>query len=299
MSDIEVKIANRYLLGRKLGEGSFGQVYEGFDLKERIPVAVKLAEEERSKNLRHEAKMFERLNLDNNRKFGVPYLKWSGIQDGYYFLVMDKLGKSLSDLLSRSNKKHFSLKTVCLLGIQGIYLLKYIHSLGLIHRDMKPNNFLMGKGRYKDRLYLIDFGLSKEYIDPKTKKHIDYIEHKNLTGTARYVSINTHLGIEQSRRDDLESLGYVLIHLAKGSLPWQGIKVEEKALRYKLIGDAKQKTKLQELCLGLPAEFSSYIRYCRDLGFTERPDYEFLKSLFVKMLDERGLEADGVYDWTG
>ena len=294
---MQVTVSNRYRLGRKLGEGSFGEVYEGFDLKQKMPVAVKLAESEKCKNLQQEAKMYSRLNSDEDRTFGVPHLKWAGMQDGYYFLVMDKLSCSLGDLIIKNKNGHFSLKTICLLGLQGLYLLEYIHSFGLIHRDMKPNNFLMGEGRYKDRLYLIDFGLAKEYIDSKTKRHIEYIDNKNLTGTARYVSVNTHLGIEQSRRDDLESFGYMLIHLATGRLPWQGIHAEDKRLRYRLIGESKRKTKMETTCRGLPQEFVSYMNYCQDLEFTERPDYVFLRGLFMKMVKDNGFEIDGVYDW--
>jgi serine/threonine protein kinase len=295
--DSGVKIAKRFTLGEKIGEGSFGEVYLGHDLLNRKRVAIKMSDESKSKNLQQEARMYGRLNSDEERTYGVPHLLWAGSQAGYYFLVMDKLGPSLSDLVANSDEGHFSLKTICMLAIQGLYLLEYVHSFDLIHRDMKPNNFLMGEGKFHNHLYLIDFGLAKPYRDQKTGEHIEYLAHKNLTGTARYVSINTHLGIEQSRRDDLESFGYVLIHLATGRLPWQGIRHEDKKERYRLIGEKKQSVSVDKVCQGLPKEFVDYLEYCQDLGFTEEPNYHYLRSLFIQIAKRGRFRIDGIYDW--
>mgnify|MGYP002621408941 CR=1 FL=1 len=121
-------------------------------------------------------------------------------------------------------KKKLSIKTVCMLAYQMVQRIEYIHSRGYIHRDIKPGNFLIGKNIDNKKIYIIDFGLSKKYIDKNTGNHIIYKEGKGLTGTARYVSLNTHYGIEQSRRDDIEGIAYNLIYFAKGKLPWQELK---------------------------------------------------------------------------
>ena len=151
----------------------------------------------------------------------MPRLHWFGSEAGCNVMVVDLLGKSLEDFLDRQNR-HLSYKTVAMLGHQMVDRVEWMHTQGIIHRDIKPDNFLMGLGDTAHKLHLIDFGLSKRYRDRKTKQHIPYVDEKKLTGTARYCSINTHLGAEQSRRDDLESIAYLMIYLVRGKLPWQG-----------------------------------------------------------------------------
>lgn len=152
-----------------------------------------------------------------------------------------------------------------MLADQMIQRIEYVHSRSFLHRDIKPDNFLMGLAEESNIVYLIDFGLAKKYRDVKTHVHIPYRENKNLTGTARYASINTHLGIEQCRRDDLESLGFVLMYFNRGSLPWQGLRAPTKKQKYQKISDKKVATPVAELCKGLPQEFATYLNYCRSL----------------------------------
>jgi serine/threonine protein kinase len=166
-------------------------------------------------------------------------------------MVMEYLGSSLEDLFAHS-KKHFSLKTTLMLAGQMIGRLEYIHSRQYLHRDIKPDNFAMGRGQKASLVYLIDFGLARRYKNLETGQHIAYKEGKSLTGTARYASIRTHMGIEQSRRDDIEGLLYVLIYFLKGELPWQRLKTKNKEKKYKKIMELKQNTHIETLCEGLP-----------------------------------------------
>ena len=176
--------------------------------------------------------------------------------------------------------------------------IEYLHSKSFIHRDIKPDNFLMGLGRRANQVYMIDYGLAKKYRDPKSHIHIPYSENKNLTGTARYASINTHLGIEQSRRDDLESLGYVLMYFLRGSLPWQGLKAATKKQKYEKISEKKMATPTETLCKGFPTEFVVYFQYTRSLRFDDKPDYSYLRKLFRDLFVREGFVWDYVFDWT-
>lgn len=227
---------------------------------------------------------------------GIPRIIWCGAEGDYNVMVIELLGPSLEDLFNFCSRL-FTLKTVLLLADQMISRIDFIHSRDFIHRDIKPDNFLMGLGKKGNLVYMIDFGLAKKYRDSRTLLHIPYRENKNLTGTARYASINTHLGIEQSRRDDLESLGYVLMYFNLGALPWQGLKAVNKRQKYERISEKKLSTPIDTLCKNFPSEFPAYLTYCRQLHFEQRPDYNYLRKLFRSLFHQKGFTYDCVFDW--
>jgi casein kinase I family protein HRR25 len=156
----------------------------------------------------------------------------------------------------------------------------------------------MGIGKRGNQVNVIDFGLAKKFRDPKTRLHIPYRENKNLTGTARYTSINTHLGVEQARRDDLESLAYMLIYFLRGALPWQGLKAATKRQKYDRIMEKKMTTPTDLLCRGLPDEFGAFLNYTRALRFDAKPDYSYLRKLFRALIVRKGYQDDYVFDWS-
>lgn len=290
---MEVHVAKKFRLGHKIGSGSFGVIYIGTNIGTKEEVAIKLEDVNSKHPQLHIESKFYRVMAGG---IGIPQLKWFGTEGDYNIIVMDLLGPSLEDLFNFCNRK-FTLKTVLLLADQLISRIEFIHSRDYIHRDIKPDNFLMGLGDRGNLVYIIDFGLAKRYREPKSREHIRYRTGKNLTGTARYASLNTHLGIEQSRRDDLESLGYVLMYFNRGSLPWQGLKANTKRQKYERISEKKISTTLEDLCRGYPAEFIAYLTYCRELRFDEDPDYVYLRSLLRVLFHRQGFSYDYVFDW--
>lgn len=231
-------IAQKFRLVRKLGAGSFGEVFSGIQLSDGEEVAIKLEPMSNSQDqLLFESRVYKQMQGG----IGIPRLRWYGQDQNFNVLVVERLGLSLEDLFDICGRR-FSLKTVLQIADQMITRLEYFHSRSYIHRDIKPDNYLMGVGSHSNRIYLIDYGLAKRYRDGHTRRHIKYVQGKSLTGTARYASLNASLGGEQSRRDDLESLGFVFMYFVRGSLPWQGLKAANKRQKYEKIAEKKMAT---------------------------------------------------------
>ena len=281
----------KYLLVKKLGEGSFGCIYSARENNNWY--AIKFENKNKGQNLlENEAYIMSYLNGPR-----IPAVKSFGYSGDHNVLIMELMGKSLEDLFENLPNKKMSIRCVCNLGYQMIDIMEYIHNKHIIHRDIKPDNFVMGKGTKSKYLFLLDFGLSKKYRSSTTLKHYPLIKRKKLTGTARYASINALNGMTQSRRDDLEAIGYVLMYFLIGKLPWQGMVNKNKDERYLRIMEVKRDTTPEQLCRGFPPEFERYVSYTRNLEYEEEPDYNLLKNLFLKVLKDEGYILDYYYDW--
>jgi len=285
-------IKTNYNFISKLGDGSFGQVYLVTD-KDNNKYACKVE----TKGLRKSSRLVSEHNL--YKRFAYLHLKCVPTIYKYFettennYLVMELMGKSLSDILTDSNK-FVDIGTVMKIGINIFSIIETIHKAGIIHRDIKPNNFMFGCDDNISKIYIIDFGLSKKWLNGGTS-HISYKSGLSLVGTARYASNNVHLGIEQSRRDDMEAIGYMLVYLAKGSLPWQGLKKKNKYSSIDEIGLKKQSVSVSSLCEDLPKCFYDYIKYTRKLEFTEKPDYDYVRKLFIDCANELNIKLK--YYW--
>ena len=282
----------RFVLWEKIGAGSFGEIYKAEDIETGGMVAVKLEPTVITHpQLQREARIYRLLN----REIGISQMFWYGSEKGYNVMAMQLLGQSLEKCFEVSRKR-LSLKTVLMLAEQSISLLETLHRHGMIHRDIKPENFVLGGIDNPNQLYMIDFGLAKPYLDSKGE-HFPISYGHSLTGTARYASVRALQGVEQSRRDDLESLAYSLVYLLKGSLPWQGLREQDPRIRMQKILEIKSNITPAELCVGLPQEFASFVQSVRKLGYEEDPKYSEYRAMFRDLFIVEGFTYDYNYDW--
>ena len=296
---------DRYRLGKKITAGSFGEIREGIIIATGEKVAVKLESVEvPEKQLLLEWNFYRALDcLTPNSPLGFPRCHSFTKVDKYSALVMEWLGPTLENKFQSCNQQ-FTFKTVCQLARQLIDRFEYIHSKHMLYRDIKPENFLLGdqdNPLEKNIVHIVDFGLSKFYIDEKTKAHVLLSANRRTIGTLRYMSIKSLFKYEQCRRDDLEAVGYVLLYFASGGkLPWMGLAGSTQE-RVQKIANLKQDTlnKIDEYCeqRNIPKQLADYMKCLREVSFEQRPNYDKLKSFFSDYLIEQNLPFDEVYDW--
>ena len=285
-------VFSKYKPVKKLGEGSFGKVYKA-EYNSKY-YAIKFENREEGQELlKNEATIMTYLKGNPH----IPKAYSYGFSGNYNIFVLQLLGKSLEDIFNERQK--FSLKTGAMLAYQMIEVLKYIHSKHIIHRDIKPDNFVIGGEEYNSYLYLVDFGLAKKYRSSKTLKQIPYVKKKKLTGTARYASIHAMEEMEQSRRDDLEAVSYVIMYFIRGNLPWQGLRLKSNEDRYQKILEKKKEISTEELCAEYPKVFYDFVKYSKGLKYSEEPKYDELKNSFVDfVVNQKKEKFDFIYDWT-
>ncbi|EHY52744.1 Casein kinase I isoform delta [Exophiala dermatitidis] len=294
---LEIRLGGRYQICQRIGSGSFGKVYMGRDVPTGDVVAIKLEHCSIAPSLlRQEIEIYEELA----GRPGIPRVFWHGYHGDFQAVVFELLGPNLEDLFRWCDNK-FSLKTTLMLMDQLLHRVESLHAAGYLHRDIKPENFLLGTGKQGNIVYMTDFGLAAYRSDSPDRT----LSHKpeaspqiSLVGTCRYAGINGHLKVAPSRRDDLESLGYMALYFLHGSLPWQGLKASSRQGKYKLVFERKKTITIDELCQGLPAEFATYMSYIRGLSDHDQPDYKYLRTLFTRLFCRKGFEYDNVFDWT-
>ena len=292
MEELKNKIIlKKYKIIKRIGKGSFGSVFLGKNIQKNDYVAIKLE----SKNQNDTILERETYILYSLKGFGIPEVITYGQNIKYNILIQELLGKSIDKIFFEKNRK-FSMKDCCMIGLQILDRLEYIHSKYIIHRDIKADNFLVGLNNVSI-IYIIDFGLAKQYKSRKTGKHVKYTINKKWSGTSRFASANTLRGVEPSRRDDLESFCYLLLYLMKGSLPWDYINEESEINEILIIYKMKQYMTPEMLFCDLPIQMVNFYKYCKHLDFDQKPNYKYLRSLLLSILKYMGEQNDLHFCW--
>jgi serine/threonine protein kinase len=292
MSTHEIHVCN-YRLGKQLGSGSFGDIYIGHELTDsKRQVAIKLEEKvTKYPQIAWESRIYRKMANVRPAPSMIKYtpdMIWADSVGDFNVLILELMGSSLENQFKRSGRI-FSVRTVLLLGCQMIRLIQGLHSIGYIHRDIKPDNFLLGRGDDDTHVYMIDFGLAKQY--QRGTQHIPFRSDKSLTGTARYASLNTHRGFEQSRRDDMEAIIHVLLYFSMGKLPWQGLHTKTTLEKYAKIGALKGQLSIHQICnANVPPVLKVLYEYVRGLEFAEEPNYDFCVEQMKKELVKQGYD---------
>ena len=283
-------IFGKYSIKYLIAEGTFGEVYLGTNKINGKNYALKILETNKDDLLLKD----ESLILTYLKGPYVPSVISFGVSGKYSILVENLLGKSMKDIWLEKKKK-LNLNDTCTFAIQAISCLEYVHSKDYIHRDIKHSNFLIGNPD-TSQLYLIDFGNAKKYRSTKTGKHIKLIKSNIIFGPLIFLSFNALKGMEQTRRDDLESLGYVIIYLYMGSLLWSGLKFKDIIQGIIKTKEIREKLSIENICKGMPKEMNNYMNYVKNLKYEEQPDYEYLRSLFMNILKKIGVN-EPLFSW--
>lgn len=264
-------IGKKYILLDLIGSGSFGSIYQGENVRTQEKVAIKVEPiKNETKLLKNEATIYQYLS----NKQGIPEVKWYGKDNINYYMVLNLLGESLEAI--KEQKGTFSLKTTLQIGINILDLLLTIHEAGLIHRDVKPDNFLLSLNDTNKNINIIDFGLCKSYLN--NEKHIEMKQTSSLIGTPSYASINAHNFMELSRRDDLESLGYMLIYFYLGMLEWQKVDTSNHTIIKEMKSNVIYNTKIPPILI-------EYIKFVRTIEFEEKPYYHTIFEMLKNELN--------------
>ena len=285
-------IFKNYQVEKKIGEGAFSPVYSGKSISDNKSVAMKIEPINIKKStLESEANILKLI-----KGFGIPKIISYGVNDriGFRILIEPLFGNSL---LYMSNTRRLSIEEICVIAIQVLERIEHIHNHDFIYRDIKPDNFVIGNPD-KNVIYIIDFGLSKKYRSSKTKKHIPFTHTRKFTGTLIYASVNALKGGEQSRKDDLISIGYMIIYFMKKKLPWESIKTKDEEKKHAEIYWMKKLIKTEDLCISLPKQMIEYMNYVQQLNFEEEPNYKKMKDFFRSILEDKKCSPETlIFSW--